>query len=70
MTTADLLEGLISRADAARAAGCSERTLARYENEADGLPSIQWAGRRYYRIEAFRDFILKRERKPNPRRSR
>jgi hypothetical protein len=70
MTTTTLLEGYISRADAARESNTSERTLARYENVPDGLPSILWAGRKYYRIEAFRDFLLRRERKPNPRRAR
>ena len=70
MTTADLLDGLIPRPEAARQLDCSERTLARWENLPNGLPSIIIAGRKFYRIAAIRDFIASRERKPNPRRAR
>jgi hypothetical protein len=69
MTTADLLDGLIWRPDAAKQAHVTERTLARYENEPDGLPFILWGGRKYYRVEVFRKFILSRECKRNPRRA-
>lgn len=46
----------------------SERTIARYENQPDGLPSVTIGGRKYYRIAAVRDWLTKRERRPNKRR--
>jgi hypothetical protein len=46
----------------------SRRTIARYENEPDGLPSVMIAGRKYYRRAVVREWLLKRERHPNPRR--
>ena len=65
--SANILDGLISRDEAAKQLGCNWRTLRRYENEPDGLPNIIIAGRKYYRVEALREFITKRERHPNQR---
>ena len=48
---------------------CAERTVARYESEPDGLPSLMLGGRRYYRRAAVLEWLSKRERKPNPRRT-
>lgn len=47
----------------------SKRTIARYEAEADGLPSVMIGGRKLYRREAVRAWLAKRERQPNPRRA-
>lgn len=63
----NILDGYISKQKAAEQLGCSVRTLDRYENVPDGLPSVKVGGRAYYRIEALRDFIAKRERHPNQR---
>jgi hypothetical protein len=41
-----LLEGYLSRAELAKELSCSERTVARYENLPDGLPSIFIGGRK------------------------
>lgn len=48
---------------------CSTRTIARYEGLSDGLPSVVIAGRKYYRREAVRQWLAKRERRPNPRKA-
>ncbi len=48
----------------------AERTVARYENEPDGLPSLIIGGRRKYRIESVRAWLERRERRPNPTRGR
>jgi DNA-binding transcriptional MerR regulator len=46
----------------------SVRTIARYEREPDGLPTVMLGGRKYYRIAAIQEWLTKRERHPNPRR--
>ena len=46
----------------------SKRTISRYENQPDGLPSIEVGGRKFYRIEAVREWLRRRERHRNPRR--
>ncbi len=47
----------------------SHRTIARYENEPDGLPSVMIGGRKYFRRLAVVEWLKKREHRPNPRRS-
>lgn len=48
----------------------SERTLARYENLPDGLPSMRLGSRKLYKIASVRAWLEKRERKPNQNRER
>ena len=68
MDAAGILSDYIDRADLARQLRCTEKTLWRYENMPNGLPSLTIGGRKFYRIEAVREWIAKRERKPNQRR--
>jgi len=63
----NLLDDYIPKREAADQLGCSTRTLDRYENEPDGLPSVRVAGRTFYLIEDLKAFIAKRKRFPNPR---
>jgi hypothetical protein len=65
---AGILDGYIDRDDLARDLRCSGRTLARYETEADGLPSVMIGGRKFYRVAAVKAWLEKRETWPNPRR--
>lgn len=69
MSNGGLLEDFIDRATLARELGCVPKTIQNYENQADGLPSVLIAGRKYYRRAAVIAWIAKRERKPNPRRA-
>jgi hypothetical protein len=69
MSETGILSDYIDRPTLAREMKCAERTIARYEAEPDGLASVLIAGKRYYRIAAVREFLTKRERKPNPRRA-
>ena len=69
MTGNTLLHDYIQREELARELKCSERTLARYENQKDGLPSVMIGGRKFYRIEAVNTWLQKRERQPNPARA-
>lgn len=66
MTQVNLLSGYLPRADLAAELGVSERTLARYENRPDGLPSSVIGGRKLYRIESVRNWLLAQEHRPNP----
>jgi hypothetical protein len=69
MSETGILSDYITRDQLASELKCAERTIARYESEPDGLPSVMIAGRRYYRKAAVLEFIQKRERRPNPRRA-
>lgn len=64
----DLLAGYVDRPTLAQMLRCSERTIARYEELPDGLPSLSLGGRRLYRVTHVQKWIEQRERHPNPRR--
>jgi hypothetical protein len=68
MTAEDLLSDYITRTQLAIALKVAERTISRYENQPDGLPSTTIGGRRYYRLPAVKAWLEARERRPNPRR--
>lgn len=65
---ANILEDYITRDELAAELRITARTLIRYENEPDGLPNMVLGGRKYYRRDAVRDWLRKREHQPNPRR--
>jgi len=65
----DLLADYVDRPTLARGLRCSERTLARYEGQPNGLPSTTIAGRKYYKVARVMDWLAKREQRPNPRRA-
>lgn len=46
-----------------------KKTLRRYEREPDGLPYVRIGNQKFYRKDAAKAWIARRERKPNPRRS-
>jgi hypothetical protein len=64
----NLLAGYVDRATLADMMRCSERTIARYEELPDGLPSLTLGGRRLYRLASVKAWVEARERRPNPRR--
>jgi hypothetical protein len=70
MAMPELLENHVDRGSLARQLGVSERTVFRYENQPDGLPSLLLGGRRMYKLDSVRAWLERRERKPNPTRSR
>lgn len=61
---APLLGGWLSRADVAREVGVSVDTLQRWETRRIGPPSVRIGRRVFYRAEAFRDWLVSRERRP------
>jgi hypothetical protein len=63
-----ILADFVDRATLAQQLRCTEKTIWRYENAPDGLPSLMIGGRKYYRLSAVMAWLAKRERKPNPRR--
>ena len=65
-----ILEGYMPRAKWAEAAGISDRTAARYENQPDGLPTLDFGGRKYVHVERSKGWIERREKQANPRRKR
>lgn len=69
-TIVDFLADYVDRPTLARALGVSTRTISRYENQPDGLPSTTIGGRRLYRGQSVIDWLKQRERRPNPRRRR
>jgi hypothetical protein len=57
-----ILAGYIDREGLAAQLRCSGRTIARYETEPDGLPSVMIGGRKFYRLAAVQAWLEKRER--------
>ena len=67
---ANILADYLNRDALAAELGVSARTVARYETEANGLPSVMIGGRRKYKIDSVKAWLERRERKPNPTRRR
>lgn len=64
-----LLTGWMTRAEVAAELNVSADTLQRWENQRIGPPTMRLGRRVYYRAEAFREWLLSRERKaPEPSR--
>ena len=67
-TPLGLLDGYLTRTQLARAWDVHERTVARYEGVPDGLPFMQFGGRRLYPIDGARAFMERHLVRPNPTR--
>ena len=67
---AKLLEDYIDRLTLAEELRVNWRTVHRYENQPDGLPSLLIGGRRMYRLESVKAWLERRERQRNPTRGR
>jgi phage terminase Nu1 subunit (DNA packaging protein) len=68
MSPAELIADYVDRASLAEALKVSPRTISRYENQPDGLPSLLIGGRKHYRMESVRKWLDRREQHPNRRR--
>ena len=68
MNAKELTADLISRDELAAVLDVTPRTLSRYENQPDGLPSVLIGWRKFYRYESVRKWLAQRERHPNRRR--
>lgn len=64
-----ILQGYVDRPTLALELRVTPRTLARYEALPDGLPSTVLGGRKLYRVEAVKEWIAAREKRPNQRRA-
>ena len=65
----NLLADHLTREQLAAALGAiSTRTIARYENGPEGLPHTLIGGRKYYNVDSVREWMKRREHRPNPRR--
>jgi len=62
--TAPLLDGWLSRAQVAQEVGVSIDTLARWETRRIGPPCIRIGRKVFYRADAFREWLISRERGP------
>lgn len=58
-----LLTGWMTRAEVAAELKISVDTLQRWENQRIGPPTMRLGRRVYYRAEAFREWLVSRERK-------
>lgn len=62
--TAPLLDGWLTRAQVAKEIGVSVDTLARWETRRIGPPCVRIGRKVLYRAEAFREWLVSRERGP------
>lgn len=61
----NILEGYAKRDELAAAFGVTERTIARWTDQVNGLPMTKIGNRVFYRIESAREWIAGRERRMN-----
>jgi hypothetical protein len=66
----NILEGFVLEDDFAVSGCMSTRTVARYRNQPDGLPYMEWAGRIYIPVDAAREWMRNRFRRDNPTKRR
>jgi len=59
-----LLDGWLSRAQVAQEIGVSVDTLARWDTRRIGPPCVRIGRKVLYRVEAFREWLVSRERHP------
>ncbi len=59
-----LLDGWLTRADVAAEIGVSVDTLQRWETRRNGPPCVRVGRKVLYRAEAFREWLISRERTP------
>ena len=59
----------VTEAKFAEANGIHQRTAARYRNEPDGLPFVEFGGRIYIHLPRAREWLEARVRHLNPRRA-
>lgn len=64
----ECLSEYVSRDEVAKAFKKSHRTIARWENQPNGLPFTEVGGTHMYNVPRVREWLASRERRPNPRR--
>lgn len=63
-----LLDGYVTEPTFAAGANISQRTCARYRNQPDGLPYVEFGGRIYIPIAEARAWLERKIKRPNQRR--
>jgi excisionase family DNA binding protein len=64
-----LLDEYLSREELAAELKVSKRTLARWQDQADGLPVTRIGGRTLFRVDSVKAWLKAHERRPNSRRA-
>jgi hypothetical protein len=68
-SNAGILAGYAEQGEFARTHRISARTVARYRNQADGLPSVAFGGKVYIPLREAGTWLSSRIRHPNKRRT-
>lgn len=64
--SARILDGCVLQAIFAADNEVSERTIARYRGEENGLPFVEWGGKIYIPIDSARHWLRLRVKRRNP----
>jgi hypothetical protein len=67
-STTSILDGAAKEADFAQANNVSQRTVARYRNQSDGLPFFVWGGEVYIPLADAKEWLRSRVKRLNTRR--
>ena len=62
--SADLMQGWLTRHQVSASLGISAATLQRWQTQRIGPPQVRIGRRVFYRAEAFREWMISRERGP------
>jgi hypothetical protein len=68
LATGAILAGYVPEGEFAKSNGIGRRTVWRYRNQPNGLPSVEFGGRIYIPIEESREWLRARIKRPNQRR--
>ena len=66
---ARILDDYVEEAEFARANNISTRTSARYRNQPNGLPYLEWGGKIYIHLKGAREVVRARTKRRNPTRA-
>lgn len=62
--SAELMQGWLTRQEVSASLGISAATLQRWQTQRIGPPQVRIGRRVFYRAEAFREWMISRERGP------
>ena len=63
-SSSELMQGWMGRREVAEALGISAATLQRWQTQRIGPPQVRIGRRVFYRADAFREWMISRERGP------
>lgn len=65
-TKGRVLDGYVEESVFAADNNTTQRTVARYRNQPNGIPFLKWAGKTYIHVDGAREYVKARTKRNNP----